>query len=313
MEYLLNDRGRSLITFYSLSTGITLIFLVLRFWSRLRFGGVSWDDYFMVISWVFFVVLTVLVSILAENGGFNHAYNLDPAQSQYVLKINYISRPFGLLPLLTVKIAVGFLIFRILRGAASKRLVYGLWSLLALNTLIGILDIIFTFAQCKNPAALWTPAIQSQCWSTEVKTVSSVTSASSNVLVDFVLAVTPAVKIWKLKLSLRKRLGLIALFGSGLLSVISASIKTYELAQSTKPQSDPTWAGYSLYAWTSAEILIIHFCASIPTYKPLWEGYKAQKHRATYSNQGYKLPYTTANSYGEDHDMQKLNASTGGI
>lgn len=52
MGYLLNDRGRSLIAFYSISTGITLVFLVLRFWSRFRFGGVSWDDYFMVISWV---------------------------------------------------------------------------------------------------------------------------------------------------------------------------------------------------------------------------------------------------------------------
>ncbi|KAI1502984.1 hypothetical protein F5X99DRAFT_139524 [Biscogniauxia marginata] len=306
------DRGASLIAIYSSQCGLSLIFLVLRFWSRIYHGGVSWDDVFMALSWVFYAALTVLVALMATNGGFRHAYYLDGPHAGYVLKLNYISRPFGVLPLLTVKIAACYLIFRILKGTASKRIRYSLWTLLTINTVLGILDSIFTFAQCDIPAALWEPSLapKSTCWDPSVKNIISIITASLNVVVDLVLAVTPAVKIWYLHMSIQKRLGLIALFGNGLFSVISASVKTYKLAQSTKPLADPTWESYELFAWTSAEIFVLHFCASIPTYKPLWMKYIAQKRRNAYSSQGYKLPRSDYTTGSANYAVTSVNSDT---
>ncbi|KAI1164118.1 hypothetical protein F5B18DRAFT_617057 [Nemania serpens] len=306
------DRGAPIIALYATMTGLALMFLILRFWSRFHYGGVSWDDIFMAISWVFYAVLTVLVGLMAVNGGFKHAAAIDPQHAAYVIKLNYISRPFGIVPLLTVKIAAGCLIFRILRGAASKSIKYGLWSLLALNTIVGVLDAIFTFAQCSIPAALWEPALAGKgtCWSPDVKIASSLLTASLNVVADFVLAVLPAVKIWNLHLPIGKRLGLVALFGSGLFSVVSASIKTYNLAQSTKPLVDLTWESFDLFAWTGTEIFVLHFCASIPAYQPLWKTYISGGRKGESTNQRYLLPNSDYSANSKSWRSTPTDSST---
>lgn len=46
------DRGVSIIALYATMAGLALMFLILRFWSRFHYGGVSWDDICMAISWV---------------------------------------------------------------------------------------------------------------------------------------------------------------------------------------------------------------------------------------------------------------------
>jgi uncharacterized BrkB/YihY/UPF0761 family membrane protein len=76
----------------------------------------------------------------------------------------------------------------------------------------------------------------------------------------------------------QKRLGLIALLGVGVLLVISAAIKTYKLSKSLHPHTGSiVEQAYELYAWTSAVIFILYFCACIPTYKPIWDNHMARR------------------------------------
>ena len=41
-----------------------------------------------------------------------------------------------------------------------------LWVSIVITFLFGLLDAIFTFAQCQNPEALWNPAVAltTKCW-----------------------------------------------------------------------------------------------------------------------------------------------------
>ncbi|KAI0008842.1 hypothetical protein F4779DRAFT_585495 [Xylariaceae sp. FL0662B] len=285
------DRAPSLIAIYTAQCGISLVFLVLRFWSRLLFGGIGSDDATMVFSWIIYAILTVLVALMAANGAMRHAYYLNQQQASLILKLNYVTRPFGIFAVVLVKIAVGLLILRVLRRSTSKGIKYFLWIILALNTLIGTLDSIFTFVQCNPPAALWEPSLKAtaHCWDPSIKNDFGTFSASLNVAVDLILAVVPAIIIWRLHMSFRKRLSLIVLFGCSILSVVSAAIKTYQLSQPVTPDSDPTWSAYSLYAWTSSEVFVLHFCASIPTLKPLWDKYMLKKRNTNFSTPRYKL------------------------
>ncbi|GAW14082.1 hypothetical protein ANO14919_034740 [Xylariales sp. No.14919] len=286
------DKTNSLIAIYTSQAGICLLFLIARFWSRSRFGGVDWDDACMAFSWASYAALTVQVALQAVNGGFRDAPYRDVQQMAFVLKLNYIARPFAVFSVLLVKIAVGYLVLRILGRSSSKGIKYFVWTLLGINTLIGVLDAIFTFTQCDIPAALWDVSLapKAHCWNPKTKSDFGTFSASLNVVTDFILAVLPAAIVWRLQLSVKKRLGLAALLGAGILSVISAAIKTYKLSQPLDPKSGSiAEEAYELYAWTSAEIFILQLCASLPPLKPIWDHYIVRKKPVFSSSQGYKL------------------------
>ncbi|KAI1367284.1 hypothetical protein F5Y08DRAFT_349553 [Xylaria arbuscula] len=288
------DRGPSLIGIYTSQSGLAFIFLVLRIWSRVHIGGFGWDDAVMIFSWITYVALTVLVVLMATDGSTRHMWFLDEQQLEYITKLNFIARPFGIVAVASIKIAIALLILRVLKNTASKAIKYTIYVTTIVNTLINILDAIFLFAQCDIPAALWDPALKpkAHCWEPSIKANFATASSSLNVVTDFILAVIPAVIIWRLHMSVNRRLGLIILLGSSIVSVISAAIKTALLARPVTPDTDVTWESYDLYAWQSAEVFVLHLCASVPTFKPLWDRYNPWKKIQEFSRQGYKLSDT---------------------
>ncbi|KAI1407193.1 hypothetical protein F5Y13DRAFT_206546 [Hypoxylon sp. FL1857] len=271
------DRGSQLISIYSSQCGISLIFLSLRLWARIHIRGMGWDDTFMVITWLLFACLTVIVGFIGANGGTRHVYFLGASEVEYVVKLNYIAQPFGIVSVGTGKIAVGLTILRLL-GSTSKWRKRGLWVLIILTGVITIVTAIFTFTQCKVPAALWQPSLRptASCYDPSIQSNFSIFSASWNSAIDFILALLPGTFIWRLHLTVRKRVGLIVLLGCGMLSGVCSAIKTAQLV-SLAARSDLTWATYQLFAWASAEIFVIILCGSVPTLKPLWNRVFSQK------------------------------------
>ncbi|KAI1813504.1 hypothetical protein GGS20DRAFT_475997 [Poronia punctata] len=205
--------------------------------------------------------------------------------------MNFVTRPFGIVTVASAKISIALLILRILRNSTSKTIRYALYSSTAINTIISALDTIFTFAQCDIPAALWDSSLapQAHCWEPYIKANFAVVAASVNVVMDFILALIPALIVWQLHMSVSRRLGLMALLGCSIISVISAAIKTSQLARPVTPDSDLTWDSYGLYAWASAEMFVLHLCASAPTFKPLWDRYIRSSTKPTPQYLGYKL------------------------
>lgn len=208
---------------------------------------------------------------MGSNGGTRHVYYLTAPQATYVVRLNYIAQPFGIMAVATGKLAVGFLILRLV-GSTSKWRKYSLWFLMILTTIISILAAVFTFTQCQVPAALWNPALRqtTHCWEPAVQSNFSIFSASLNSAIDFILALMPISIIWHLQLSLRKRIGVVFLLGCGVLSGVCAAIKTANLV-ALAARSDLTWETFKLYLWTSSEIFLIIVCGSIPTLRPLWD------------------------------------------
>lgn len=151
-------------------------------------------------------------------GGTRHLLYLaeNPTHLTYVSKLNWIAQAFAIFCLGTGKIAVAFLILRLLNRASVWRrwslYIASVWT--ALNT-IGM--IVLTYAQCENPAALWDTSLKesTKCWDPRVQSSFSIYGAAVHVLIDFYLAVIPVTLVWRLKTDLRKRLGLCALLGCG--------------------------------------------------------------------------------------------------
>jgi hypothetical protein len=140
----------------------------------------------------------------------------DPAHAEYVLKLNWIAQPLAIFCLGSAKVAVAFLILRLL----NRTSVWRRWSLYVATvwTVINtILMIVFTFVQCEDPAALWSSEARSRtkCWDPAVQSTFSTYGATCHALMDVFLAFLPVTLVWGLQTSLRKRIALCGLLGCG--------------------------------------------------------------------------------------------------
>ncbi|KAF2245788.1 hypothetical protein BU26DRAFT_607965 [Trematosphaeria pertusa] len=266
------DRGPHLAAVYIAGCAVSFVFVAMRLMARFSIAGVGIDDWCMLITWIVFLPLTILLSILCFEGGTRHLSYLsqDPAHVVYVVKMNWVAQPLAIFCLGSGKIAVAFLIVRLLNRAS----VWKRWSLYVASawTMINtILMIIFTFVQCEDPAALWDPSVKSRtkCWDTRVQSSFSIYGAAVHSLIDFYLALLPVTLVWGLQTSLRKRIALCALLGCGSITGICAAVKASKLI-SLNARSDFTWETFPLFLWTGIEIILLIVCGSIPALKPIY-------------------------------------------
>ncbi|OTA61649.1 hypothetical protein K449DRAFT_465713 [Hypoxylon sp. EC38] len=271
------DRGTILIALFSVECSVSLLFLFLRLWARSSIRARGWDDIFMIITWILFAVATVFIGVIGAKGGARHIYYLDHAQAIYMTELNWIIQPFVIMALGTGKIAVCILFLRIF-GSTSKWRTRTIWFLMILPSILTILTVIFTFAQCKEAAALWDSDVRkaTYCWEPHVQSDFSISTQSVNCAVDFILAFLPLTFIWNLRLSLRKKVAVFVLLSGALFSGICAAIKTSQLVHLAS-RSDFTWEMFWIHIWTGTEIFVIIICGSIPTLSPLWERFSCGK------------------------------------
>ena len=228
------DRGGQLAATYIAGCVICLFFVVMRLTARFSIAGVGIDDWCMLITWVcplraltynelrmyqiVFLPFTVLISIISFEGGTRHQSYLasDPAHLEYIIKLNWTAQPLAIFCLGSGKVAVAFLILRLLNRASVWRR-WGLYVTTGWTVINTILMITFTFAQCENPAALWDNEVKAhtKCWDPSVQSSFSTYGASCHALMDFFLAVIPVTLVWGLQTSLRKRIALCGLLGCG--------------------------------------------------------------------------------------------------
>ena len=86
------------------------------------------------------------------------------------------------------------------------------WAVLAFCLMTTIAFSLVSIFQCQPVTYVWNKDIHGKC--VNYNTVSWV-HAGMNILQDIIIAVLPIQELWTLQLSLRKRLGLYAMFGVG--------------------------------------------------------------------------------------------------
>jgi hypothetical protein len=196
-----------------------------------------------------------LVIIISINGGTRHLAYIQPAShAVYVFKLHQITQPFGIMASGTGKISVAFLIMRFIHNTGKWRQRF-LWVLIVITFVQSVTTSVFNFTQCDPVAALWNPALRptAKCWDPAVNANYGIFGAAWGCAFDLILAAMPISIIWKLQLSLRKRLGIIALLSSGVLGAIVTAVKAKEL-ELIKDRTDFTWV----------RVASFHICVIIP-------------------------------------------------
>lgn len=234
--------------------------------------------------------------MIAESGGTRHFAYLELEEKEHQIKLQVVLQMFGIPCTAFGKIAVAFTILRIVVKQSVKWYVWSLWALIVLTALTAALDVLLVLFQCGAPPNLWNLAAQDMgtpsCLDKNAVYNFNTFVASFQAFADFFLALLPIHIIWRLQMSLRRKLTLVALLGLTTFTGIAAAVKTYLASKNLGVAADPTWDMYLLAIWASVEVALIVICGSVPALVPLWERLMGRhRHRRQgYGSAGYMPP-----------------------
>ncbi|KAL9057728.1 MAG: hypothetical protein Q9162_002202 [Coniocarpon cinnabarinum] len=194
---------------------ICTLFLGLRLWSRTLQKGrrphaLTVSDFVVTIGYLATVGNTTCdIVAVAIGGSGQHASNVTPQMEQNGQKALFTAAFFWLTATCALKMSILLLYIEIFQSRTPQRIAYGILTLVGLF-FIGFLIAIFT--QCFPFSMNWNKTEPGHCGNL---TAESRAGAFINLIFDTMITIFPIPMLWRLQMPLKKRIGLIALFGLG--------------------------------------------------------------------------------------------------
>ncbi|KAL8716415.1 MAG: hypothetical protein Q9220_000322 [cf. Caloplaca sp. 1 TL-2023] len=245
----------------SLATSvIAILFLIIRLYSTSRITRTLWyDDGASVLATLFSLAYIGLFITLRDNARHGWDIPVVAYTTDYFRKF-LISTILSAFALLFSKISILLLMHRLFSTLRTFR--YCIYFGILWATLISCTSIIVAPALCapRGDESFSSLGVVKRC--TKEKTWALVQGVL-NVLLDFYILSLPVPTIWKLQIKMGRKLGIIAIFMTGLgaclVSVASLAYKV-KLVQS----SDTSWNTYKVNILNIAEINVAIVVACMP-------------------------------------------------
>jgi hypothetical protein len=193
-------------------TAIMLVFLVLRMNTKIFIlKQVGWDDFFCILGALLAIAYAGLIIFVFKQGLGAHQWDTPIATFLKPATFNSLQAIYDLhgLTISCAKLAILMLYFRLFNVYRFLRIMIhvGIWTTVILHGT----TIIAAMAVCTTDNAL----AYSKC-SGKTTTIALVASVV-NVLSDFYILLIPVLGVWKLHMNVRRKLGVLAVFSTGLL------------------------------------------------------------------------------------------------
>lgn len=176
---------------------------------------------------------------MAGNG--RHPYYLSNEQLSYAIKINSIALIPGVMAFSTPKLAVAFLLIRLLNPSKVHRWIMYFLSVSCI--VLAGLCAVFLFVQCTPVRGLWTPTLQPKCW-------------EPSVLVNFTIF-TGCKAVMSCKYSFANQCSIFCLCRP-----ILCSISSYYFATAPDQTPKEDWTIFRDESWFRVSITYCHFQSS---------------------------------------------------
>ncbi|RJE21361.1 hypothetical protein PHISCL_06293 [Aspergillus sclerotialis] len=260
------DKGPRILGIAWAEAAMCIVAVAARFWDRSRK-----EDIYLQRQ-VLFLASASIISIQSSIGGYRHVYYLTEGQIIEALKINFIVRVPVYLSYASVKASIGAFILRIIRTRRRwQELV--IWTTVIVTALVNIVACIMLFLQCTPVEVVWNPWGPGACWDKRIQTEFGIFVTAENILANIILSLIPTTFVFKLSLSLRKKIGLTILFSLSLIVIIASFMKVPALIALDSFYPDFTWGEYEVTIWSISETWVIVVCGSLPGMKPLLNRY----------------------------------------
>jgi hypothetical protein len=276
------DRGPAVFIVTTTTLVLASIFVIARGVSRLGIvHKTSWDDYMIVVAWVFAFFLSFTIDLGARNGLGRHDANIDPNDKPTLRRCEFVFSVLYNPALMATKTSILIFYLRLARNA-QKILRLASWAVLVIVNLAGTILTIMNIFQCKPTEASWDPnAVAQQCIPLLTEFICS---APINITTDLAILALPIPVLTGMRLPRRQKTILIITFALGVFVAIVDVVRIYYLQQaitlnSTSTTNDASaiygdnpefsWNASMSLMWSAVEVNIGITCACIPTLKPL--------------------------------------------
>ncbi|KAF2634159.1 hypothetical protein P280DRAFT_512095 [Massarina eburnea CBS 473.64] len=255
---------------------IATIIFAIRTVSRVHFteASVGLEDVIISISWIFDVVRMVTFQMaLSATRKVTPDNQMETAPDATFYSL--FTDSWAFLSVTLPKVGVAFLLVRIFR---PKPWVHAtiLWMAIGLFVYC-VVGFFICFVQCTPIAGQWNPFKHPEvkCWPRNVQMIYSLVGSSSSALLDLIFALYPGFMIWKLQMSLWKRLSTMGFMGLGLLAFAFGTIKVHgnsTLLGDPKLNELLTKALH-VALWNSIENDFVLIAACLPSVPPLFRAF----------------------------------------
>ncbi|KAI7344128.1 hypothetical protein KC354_g15315 [Hortaea werneckii] len=262
----MEDRGPTIVTLLVVFTIISALFIAARLFVRIKLlRNLGADDYLITLAWICAIINTGISARATHWGSGRHFEDLTAAQKSKVIHYNLAAFCPSILSIGIPKLAVVALLTKLLEPTRWHRIT--MWTAAGLTNLLLFGCVIILYAQCQPARSQWNFSVEGQCWSPWVLVYWAIVSGSISAFMDLYLAVYPATVLWKLQMNMKKKLGLSAALGFGIVATIVAAYKCTKLPGLAG--ADYSWATSEMLIWTCVEGSTIIIAACIPIMQPL--------------------------------------------
>ncbi|KAF1835395.1 hypothetical protein BDW02DRAFT_496109 [Decorospora gaudefroyi] len=272
-EFLAENRGPTVTAAASVMIFFCTTFVALRYYSRyLTSTAFSVEDAIIPFAWLAEIGLCISGIVMTEKAGTGRhmawVVTTDPSMVSEHFKGIMVQEILHPAAVAFPKLTVALLYLHILTNK---------WERLAAKTLVIVIFatwISFSVAimfQCMPFAFNWDKSIPNgRCFNVQVFANSS---SVPNIATDLAMLLLPLRTVWRLKISVARRIGLLLIFLTGSVGIIASVIRTIVFAQTLAkagPLTDVTWNHVSLINWTIIEPGMYLLSACALSFKPLF-------------------------------------------
>ncbi|MCJ1404738.1 hypothetical protein MMC11_007964 [Xylographa trunciseda] len=268
------------------------------------------EDFATILTWLLFVGYCTITWVAIRDGVGRHQWDISILQAIEVAKISNYGEIFYQVTLCIGKIAILLEYMRIF-CPGRQGFVYK-----AILAIIGIVAVVYTFVafwlifQCTPREKIWNPFISGTCVNPLAGLlISGCWSAFS----DFSILALPLYSTWRLKMSVRRKLGVSAIFAIGFLGCIASIVRLVYTVQ-FESADDQNYAVVPLGIWTIVEATIVILVGSLTKMPQFFKVVLGHNKKNTYqypsANQSRKETRGTANKLS--HPFSSVTSNTGG-
>jgi fucose permease len=241
---------------------------------------VTWDDYFMIIAWLFAFGLSFAIDYGTTKGLGRHDANIEAQNWDALRRSEYTFTVLYNPALMAFKTSVLIFYLRLSKNT-QKVLRLASWAVLVIVNLAGTVLTLLNIFQCSPVEAAFNKS-PGRCIPLLTEFICS---APINIVTDLAILALPLPVLTSMRLPPRQKIILIMTFTLGIFVTIVDVIRIYYLqkAITDAPSSTPStdlgeafggtrefaWNASLALLWSAVEVNVGIACACIPTLKPL--------------------------------------------
>ncbi|KAI4221464.1 MAG: hypothetical protein L6R36_006888 [Xanthoria steineri] len=218
------------------------------------------EDFLSASAWIGFVGFTGVFYAMGRAGAGRHQWDVSLLNYMKVNRLVNAADIGYCVVILLSKLPILLQYIRIFMPARQGLIYWAAQTLIWTNLLFYIASSFAFIFECTPREKIWDTTAAGKC--IDLKALFLVTG-SWNIVSDFSILILPIVPIWKLQMSPRKKLGIYAVFSTGVFACITSVIRLVSNVQYEKT-TDLNYKIVPQALWSLAEITTVILCGSLP-------------------------------------------------